>query len=73
MSDDQTTPVTSIDVKGLCLPQKIRKPDKTKENMIRYPPVTGSIEERCREAIKHIAEVWHTCVCVRVRAYTHKY
>ena len=33
-----------------------KKARKSKE-LVRYPPVTGSREERCREALKHIAQV----------------
>ena len=50
-----------LQVKTLCWPEPENKDgcEKTRarNELVRYPPVSGSKEERCREALGHIAEV----------------
>ena len=49
---------TSVEVQALCLPQLKNDPSASQPNkFIRYPPISGNLEERCREALKHVAEV----------------
>ena len=50
-----------LQVQTLCWPEPGNKDgcEKTRARteLVRYPPVSGSQEERCREALGHIAEV----------------
>jgi hypothetical protein len=47
-------PENSVDVRTLCHPDTF---DSNKKEVEPYPPITGDIEERCKEALKHIATV----------------
>ena len=44
----------SVEVKALCVPQK------KKTQAVSHPPISGSVEERCEQALRHVAEVSST-------------
>ena len=48
---------SSVEVKALCLPHraKLKVPAETRQSQ--YPTITSDLEQRCREALKHVANV----------------
>ncbi len=53
--EESDRPNSSVDVNALCL-HHIKK-DLAVNRVSRYPPITGTVEERCKEALSHIAKV----------------
>ena len=53
--DDSTEgkPDSQVEVNSLCA----HFDQKSNLQVVRYPPITGSVEERCREALAHISKV----------------
>ena len=62
LSLEEEKAASFLEVQTLCWPEQGKKGGGCKKarqsnQLVRYPPVSGSREERCREALKHIAEV----------------
>ena len=49
---DDAASTTSVDVQTLCVADKVKR-----QSMVHYPPVCGDTEERCKQALQHIAQV----------------
>ena len=61
LSLEEEKAASFVEVQALCWPEQESKGSSQKarerNELVRYPPVSGSQEERCREALRHIAEV----------------
>ncbi len=53
--EESDRPNSSVDINALCL-HHVKK-DLAVNRVNRYPPITGTVEERCKEALSHIAKV----------------
>jgi hypothetical protein len=45
----------SVPLQALCKHEQMKKPKA--DHSVRYPPITGTTEERCMEAIQHVVKV----------------
>jgi hypothetical protein len=53
--DAQEEGEISVPLQALCRHGQMKKPSS--DHGVRYPPITGTAEERCLEAIQHVTKV----------------